>query len=45
MFRFLFGGLAVILVLCFAISEGHAWGALMFQLVGAAWILYCFTKY
>lgn len=38
-------GLAVLLALCLALSGGHAWGALLFELVGAAWVLYCFNKY
>lgn len=39
------GGLAVILLLCFVLSGGHAWGALLFEIVGAVWVMYCLNKY
>ena len=45
MIKIMIAGLVALLVVCFVISGGTAWGALMFELVGAAWLLYCFSKY
>jgi hypothetical protein len=45
MMKMLLSGVVVLLVFCFAISGGHAWGALMFELVGAVWIIYCLNKF
>ena len=38
-------GLVVLFVLCMAISSGRAWGALVFELLGFVWLMFCFNKF
>ena len=38
-------GLAVLFALCMAISGGNAWGAILWEVSGALWRLFCFNKF
>jgi hypothetical protein len=43
MIKIMLIGLAVILLACFFVSGGHAWGAGLFEILGAVWLIYCFN--
>jgi hypothetical protein len=38
-------GIVVLFFLSAFVSQGKAWGAIVWQLTGAAWVIYCFNRY
>jgi hypothetical protein len=38
-------GIVVIGLFSFVVAEGRAWGAILWQVIGAGWVFYCLEKY
>lgn len=38
-------GIAALFFVSFTISQGKAWGAIVWQLSGAAWVIYCLNRH